>query len=455
MANPWPAVHAFAQARWGLRFASRDQLLAWQQTRIRAFIDTTLPRAAFYADRHGAALESLPIVDKRTVLGRFADFNTHAISLDRALDVAQAAERSRDFVPTIDGLTVGLSSGTSGTRGVFLVSAAERQQWAGLILARLLSAASLRHLVSPWQRPLRIAFSLRANSNLYETVASRRVQFGFHDLLEPLERHVDRLNAAPPDILIAPPTVLHRLADAALAGALRIAPTQIVSVAEVIEPDDRDVITRAFGAPIQEVYQATEGFLAATCSAGRLHLNEEFVHIEPEWLDADHRRFRPIVTDFTRTTQLIVRYRLDDVLRVSAGPCACGRVTRVLDAIEGRSDDVLWCVPAGGGRAREIFPDVIRRSMALSGAGISDYRIEQHDMTWQVHLSASGAGARVGGDVVADAAQAVTRELQALCTSLAVEMPTLQFEPWLETSPLDKRRRIRCVTKPTHAESVA
>ncbi|MBP8273721.1 MAG: hypothetical protein KAY59_04785, partial [Acidobacteria bacterium] len=104
---------------------------------------------------------------------------------------------------------------------------------------------------------------------------------------------------------------------------------------------------------------------------------------------------------------------------------------------------------------REIFPDVIRRSMALAGTGIADYRIEQHELVWQVQLSASGAGARVGGDVVADAAQAVTRELQALCTSLAVEMPTLQFEPWLETSPLDKRRRIRCVTKPTHAESVA
>ena len=37
------------------------------------------------------------------------------------------SEENRDFSPTIKGITVGLSSGTSGNRGVFLASEKEAE----------------------------------------------------------------------------------------------------------------------------------------------------------------------------------------------------------------------------------------------------------------------------------------------------------------------------------------
>ena len=437
----------FARARWGLRFSNRERLWHWQRRRLDQFLARQLSRASFYRSYVGARLADLPIVDKAVVLADFAAFNTRGISLERALSVALAAERSRDFLPTLDDLTVGLSSGTSGTRSVFLVSPEERQRWSGLVLARLLTTASLRQLMQPWQPPLRIAFSLRANSNLYESVSHRRVRFTFHDLLDPFELHLRRLNADRPHVLVAPPTVLRRLAGSALDGALRIAPAQVVSVAEVIEADDRELIGRAFGVPIQEVYQATEGFLGASCRAGRIHLNEEFLHVEPEWIDADRRRFRPIVTDFTRTTQLVVRYRLDDVLRDSAGPCPCGAVTRSLEAVEGRADDVLWLPPKGGGPARAVFPDGVRRSMAVAWP-IRDYRIEQRDTTWHVQLDLDSAGSL-------DAESAVQRELDAMADGLGLAPPAIRFEMWCAPSPLDKRRRIRSVTPPAVIEKAS
>src|SRR5262249_29659221 len=128
---------AFARARWGYRFANRDALLAWQQRHLTRFLRDHIGRSSFYRGLRGARLGDLPVVDKATMLANFAGFNARGISLDRALDVAVSAEQSRDFAPTIDGITVGLSSGTSGTRGVFLVSPAERATWAGLILARV------------------------------------------------------------------------------------------------------------------------------------------------------------------------------------------------------------------------------------------------------------------------------------------------------------------------------
>ncbi len=57
---------------------------------------------------------------------------------------AEKAETSRDFTPTVRGVTVGLSTGTSGARGVFMVSPAERQRWAGTMLAKLLEGVPWR-----------------------------------------------------------------------------------------------------------------------------------------------------------------------------------------------------------------------------------------------------------------------------------------------------------------------
>jgi len=289
-------ARTFHQARWGLRFSTREQLEQWQSTQLATFLAHRLPTFPFYRDAAATTLAALPIIDKPTVRAHFADFNAYGVTLDHAETVACSAERDRNFRPTIGGLTVGVSSGTSGTRSVFLVSPEERQRWAGLVLGRLLTPQSLTHIMSPWQRPLRIAFFLRANSNLYESVSSRRVHFTFCDLTRPMATHVAALNNAPPDVLVAPPTILAQLAAAQLDGRLRAAPRQVVSVAEVLESDDRDVSERAFAVPLQEVYQATEGLLAISCPAGRLHLNEEFLHIEPEWLDAERRRFHPIVT---------------------------------------------------------------------------------------------------------------------------------------------------------------
>lgn len=427
---------AFARDRWGGRPRDRASLEAWQQARLAAFLRDVLPRAAFYRDS-APNLDALPIVDKATMLAHFAAFNTVGVSLDAALDVATRAERSRDFAPMLPGgISVGLSSGTSGTRGVFLVRPDERTRWAGVLLSRLLAERSLLRVLDLAGPPLRVAFFLRANSNLYTTVASRRIDFAFHDLLTPFDRHLARLARQAPEILVAPPTVLRALAEVALTGGLRIAPAQVVSVAEVLEADDVTLVERAWGVPVQQVYQATEGFLGITCPEGRLHLNEDLVHVEPEWIDDGPvvpARFHPIVTDFSRTTQLVVRYRLDDVLRVDAGRCPCGRPTRVIAAIEGRADDVLTLRAIAGGALR-VFPDVVRRALALVD-GLGDYRLEQHGGEWRVrthHAEAVVAGR-------------LTRECDTLASQLGAQAPAVRVMSWVDDAPGAKRRRIRCV----------
>jgi phenylacetate-CoA ligase len=82
----------------------------------------------------------------------------------------------------------------------------------------------------------------------------------------------------------------------------------------------------------------------------------------------------------------MIRYRLNDVLRVSASPCACGSGWRVLAAVEGRSDDVLEFESASGG-LRSFFPDSIRRAVLLASPAILEYEaIQEQPGHLRVHL---------------------------------------------------------------------
>lgn len=418
---------AFARERWLLP-------RVYDAARARAlerFLREDLPRASFYARFAGRPLGDLPVVDKRTVLADFAAFNRYGITLEQALAVAEAAERSRDFTATLPGgatgqVTVGLSSGTTGTRGVFLVSEQESRLWAGILLGQMMSPASLRLLA---RRPLRVALFLRANSLLYETLDSRRVSFSWHDLTVPVEDHLPDLPGT--DVLVAPASVLRRIAEAK-PGGLR--PVQVVSVAETLDPEDETVVRAAFGLPVEQIYQATEGLLAVSCPAGRLHLNEGHVHIEPEWID--HRRFHPIVTDFTRTTQLVVRHRLDDVLLAAPSPCPCGRPGRSIAAVLGRADDVLTLAPADPSATEPVpvWPDVLRHAVALAGE-LGDYRIEQHGDEWRVAVTGMPAGiSRVGV------------EIERLAERLRARPPVVVPMGWPAEAPDQKRRRIRRVS---------
>jgi len=433
------AAH-FARTRWALDFRDRAELEAWQAKRLARFLREVLPRAPYYRDLKAATLADLPTMDKAAMMGDFEARNTRGVKLEEAFEVGFKAETTRDFAPMLGDLTVGLSSGTSGNRGVFLVSRAERLRWAGILLGRALPAHLLRRLLSPWTPPLRIAFFLRANSNLYTTLNSRRIDFGFHDLLEGVEPALPRLNASQPDVLVGPPSLLRALAAEARSGRLAIAPSHIISVAEVLEDSDREAVGAAFGVATHQLYQATEGFLGYTCEHGTLHLNESFVHIEPDWLDADHTRFQPIVTDFTRETQLIVRYRLNDVLRVRDTPCPCGRAERAIAAVEGRADEVLWLPARANGRAVAIYPDLFRRAMLFAGPAVREFDLIQSGMAFTVGLLAEGER-----DV---AIARVAAELDKLWQGLGVVPPELVFTDWQPPAPGVKRRRVRLAHVP-------
>ncbi|AZV93113.1 CoF synthetase [Bordetella sp. J329] len=408
-----------------LRFSSRTALLAHQERQLQRFQHEVLRHSPYFKPFIGLPLAQWPLMDKALMMAEFDRMNTAGLRRDELLACALNAERSRDFSQMAGAYSPGLSSGTSGRRGLFVASPSERNQWAGTILARLLPSGLFAGE--------RVALFLRADNSLYQGVNSRWLTLEFFDLFQPLDGQYARLETYRPSIIVAPAQVLGALAQALEQGRLDIPPPMVISVAEVLEHQERETLQQRFPR-VAEVYQATEGFLGATCEHGSLHLNEEFIHIEPEWLD--ERRFQPIITDFTRRTQPIVRYRLDDILTLRATPCPCGRPTLALEAIEGRRDDQLRLPALKGGHVT-LFADVCSRVLALSLPLEADYRLWQHGDT-ALALHAAGCS------------PAELQRCQAALTGLferhGVDTASLQWT-LADTVPAqaahEKRRRIR------------
>ncbi len=414
-------AYAAAKTR---RFPSRAALEQWQAQQWQRFQRHVLPASPYYRTWAGRPLADFPLTCKADFMDRFDTINTVGVTAREALQLALRAEEDRNFTPKLHGVTVGLSSGTTGRRGLFLVSDAERAVWAGAMLAKMLPGPL-------WQQQ-RVAFFLRANSNLYETVGRRRMRFEFFDLMVPFERHLLRLTRLQPTILIAPAQVLLLLAQLP-AQQLPIAPRRVISVAEVLADADAASIAGRFGGPVHQVYQCTEGFLAATCHAGALHVNEDAVIMETEWLDRESRRFVPVITDFRRSSQPVIRYRLDDVLVDGGFGCACGSLFRRLERIEGRCDDILYLPGRGSGAPVPVFPDYPVR--ALQGVdGLSDFLLRQ---------TGPAAVALCCQPDTAALREAVQVTLDRLWERLGVRPPALSFAPWQATALSVKRRRIR------------
>jgi putative adenylate-forming enzyme len=408
-----------------LRFSTRAALERHQARAVQAFTAELCARSPYFSAFADLPLQQWPLMDKARMIAYFDTMNTAGLTFTQVMEVAQHAERSRDFSPTIGSITVGLSSGTTSQRGAFAVSAQEQAQWAGVMLAKALPDGLFAGE--------RVALFLRANSNLYTAVRNRWLTFAFFDLFQPFDRHLAALADYRPSIIVAPAQVLRQLALAVLAGRLQIRPKRVISAAEVLEPQDRTIIEQAFGMP-HEVYQATEGFLASTCEHGVLHLNEEYIHVEPEWLDAERRRFVPIITDFSRITQPIVRYRLNDVLVARAEPCPCGRATRALARIEGRCEDMLL-LPDRNGETVSVFSDVLSRALAQVLPLDADYRL----------LQDGPASLRLHAPLAAEKLAALRAHLEQTLRHLGVDHDALAWTLLDQVpafDPATKRRRI-------------
>ncbi len=163
------------------------------------------------------------------------------------------------------------------------------------------------------------------------------------DVNAPEEQIVRELNDFKPAMLSGYPSNLALLADS---EALDIHPDIIITGGELLTDTVRKKLRSRFGCYVQTHYSCTEGGeIACECSEGHLHINEDWVILEP----VDHEN-RPVgyemlsdkvlITNLANHIQPFIRYELTARVIVHSEKCRCGRNTHWLE-IEGRTDDIL------------------------------------------------------------------------------------------------------------------
>lgn len=405
---------AWVDARWSALTLRKRHDVEARQSRLWGRMQSVVAATPAIAHLSGQPLDRFPIMEPRELRAGFADWNTLGLTRDQAEAAARDAEAGGEGL-VAPGVAAGFSTGSSGMPGLFLNSEAERAAYLGHLLARLLPLGDL-------VKPLRIALCLRADNRMYQDAGrTGRIRFVFVGLADDPPARFERLHAFRPDILIAPPHVLADLTRRTQSDEREWALRRLFYGAEPMGQAERAWIGALLGARPDPLYQATEGFIAAPCRHGTLHLNEDVLIIEREPVQGTDR-FVPVVTDLRRTSQPMIRVRLGDLLQPLEGRCPCGSPLTAIHPVEGRLEDV-W---------RWLGVVVPPRSVetAISKA-------VEPDIDWRATANREGILIEAEGRHANAAAEAVTQLLAALNLDLPVTA-----QPQAPVHGI-KRRRVR------------
>lgn len=371
MSEKLNVIKNFISMRYLKKFTTREKLEKYQKKMLLKQMKYIKKNSEYFKNIKADRIDDfkkLPLMDKKIMMDNFNKLNCVGIDRDKALELAINGEKSRIFNEKLNNISVGLSSGTSGSRGLFIVSDKERELWAGGVLAKFLPKKNIfGH---------KIAFFLRADNNLYETIDSRAIKFRYFDIMKDMKENMNILNEYQPTIIVAPPSVLLLLAGAQENKKINVKPIKIISVAEVLTSKDENYFKKVFNLKIiHQAYQCTEGFLGYVCECGSFHINEDIIYLEKEYIEKE--KFIPIITDFLRKSQPIIRYRLNDILVEDKKKCPCGSKAMVIKKIEGREDDI-FIFKGIKEEEVEVFPDFISRCV-IYAQDIKNYKVVQED----------------------------------------------------------------------------
>ena len=182
---------------------------------------------------------------------------------------------------------------------------------------------------------------------------SRARAMKIFSVLSPLADIVDGLNKFQPAMLNGYATAILLLAQEQEAGRLNIHPVLVMTSSESLSAEDRERIRRAFGCTVADNYGCSEFVaIAAGCRHGWLHVNADWVILEPVDEDLNpvptgQASHTVLLTNLINRVQPIIRYNLGDRITMRPDACPCGNPLPAI-RVEGRTDEILRMCGANG-----------------------------------------------------------------------------------------------------------
>ena len=332
---------------------SRGQLEHLQQRRLNALVRYAEENSQYYRELFAKVgeefrLEDLPATSKPEMMANF-----DRVLTDSAITMRRIEEYTKDpdhIGRMIDGkYLVFKTSGSTGNPAVVLYDKPSIDVSSAVAAFRTFARhedfkAFMRHGKKTAGVFADHGFYLACGMSRYLQLKmpGRQTKITV-DVNAPEAQIIEELNAFAPAMLSGYPSNLALLADA---EELRIHPDVVITGGELLTEAVKGKLKNKFSCTVQTHYSCTEaGEIACECREGHLHINEDWVIVEP--VDRDGKPVgdgvlsdRVLVTNLANRIQPFIRYELTDRIVMHSEPCSCGRNTRWLE-IEGRTDDTL------------------------------------------------------------------------------------------------------------------
>jgi putative adenylate-forming enzyme len=366
-------------AKWRFKHWNTAQIKRHQNKEAQKLVNYAKKHSKFYSDfffeTDTTDYLNLPFMNKKLYMENFTDLNTKGLTKEECIQYCLKIEKERDFSRYYKRYLVGMSTGTSGNKGIEFATKYETLMMQFLIYIRF---------PFPKTRKYHLAFILRVFSPGFSH-DGRRLKISYVNPLNKMETIIEQLNELNPNLISGPPSVLQILGKARKEGWLNIKPLAIISYGEVLSDDVRKILSQDFDCPVYEVYKCSESLIGISCKHGNLHINEDTTLVEVH--DQQSQPVRPgtpgfvVVSDFIKYGTPIIRYQLNDLITIDPEPCSCGSKFRVIKQVHGRADDAFLGRSVKTGEHQFILPDFIRRSIVRSSNQIQEYNAIQKSPT--------------------------------------------------------------------------
>jgi phenylacetate-CoA ligase len=338
-----------------------EKLAARQRERLSELVRFARVNSRFYAEKYRGLPETitdvrmLPPVTKVELMDHFDDVITDP-SVRKEGVLKHISDLGNIGKPFLGKYMVWTTSGTTGTPGIFL----EDKNWDAVI-----TAVNVLRMGGEWYTGKVIFGMMKAGGNSASVFAgnghflgvtmlerqrssnrSRGKRIRLVPVTLPIHEIVKQLNELQPAMFSGYASALGLLAQEQLEGRLNIHPAIVISSAEPLSPENRELIHKAFGVPPRNNYGCSEGgVMGYECNQGRMHINADWVIFEP--VDANHNPIhagqlsdRTLITNLANQVMPIIRYELGDRVTLMPEKCDCG-ITLPLIKVEGRTDEIL------------------------------------------------------------------------------------------------------------------
>lgn len=377
---------------WSVSWRGRQAIELARRQRLSGLLAHARTHSPWYRECFAALpagepqLEQLPVQTKAGLMARFDDWVT-----DPAIRLAEVerfiADPARVGELFLGRYLLWTSSGSTGRPGIFVQDRDALAVYDALLSARFPAGSTAPSPFAILGRGGRMAMIAALDGHFAGAVSWERLRRSHplmasatrsFSVLSPLPELVAALQQWRPTAIASYPTMLMLLAHERRAGRLQLDPQVLWSGGETLAQAERAEIEAAFGCPVIDGYGASECMqIAYDCGCGALHLNSDWVILEPVDehggpVPAGQESATVLLTNLANRVQPLIRYDLGDSVTMLP-PCRCGSPFPAL-RVSGRRDDILELACDGGGVS--LAPLAVA-TVVEEGSGVHRFQVIQ------------------------------------------------------------------------------